>query len=192
MINIFTLIYILSAVILLLTGVLAVVVYSQISLFKEYSELKRKNDHLSESLAKQEGEVLIKAKEKAEEIIKTALIQATKIEKEAEANREELSKLLDKKLEEVVQNTVKHMQTMSVKFWQNYQKRLEAQEEQAINGMWAEIGKSKEEMLNRLKEKIFEITKTAVEETVRKSLDLEGHEELIIEAVEEAIKQEGV
>ncbi|PIS14644.1 hypothetical protein COT64_01595 [Candidatus Shapirobacteria bacterium CG09_land_8_20_14_0_10_39_12] len=200
-------IYILLVTIFFLSAVLIIVVWTQISAFKKFSEIKRETEQLRGSLIEKEADVLCSARRKGKQIIVSALKKATAIEADARVNQKQFKKLLNEELNRVMHRYSLRLEENSQKAFVFYQKSLEENMDKNIkilndnaedfkkallSSLEKEIKEQKEEKLKRLSEEIFKVLQEASGEVLNRSLSLSNHEDLVLEALEKAQKSHGL
>jgi len=206
----------------LLGGEMFVALWAIFRLTKKMTEMKKQEIHLKENLAEKENKILRQAQDKAGNIIEDAIVTASKMEKGAKINQEELEKILREKLEEVADRVMQSYQTQlekakekDIEMFNRVSKGIEddlnlhtenlknilakqtveSQEivtqklDSAYETMLVEVEEYRSERLAKVDEQIYQILQNVTEKVLGKTLSLDKHQDLIIQALEKAKKE---
>jgi len=218
----FIILYIMVGLVFLLGGEMFVALWAIFRLTKKMTEMKKQEIHLKENLAEKENKILRQAQDKAGNIIEDAIVTASKMEKGAKINQEELEKILREKLEEVADRVMQSYQTQlekakekDIEMFNRVSKGIEddlnlhtenlknilakqtveSQEivtqklDSAYETMLVEVEEYRSERLAKVDEQIYQILQNVTEKVLGKTLSLDKHQDLIIQALEKAKKE---
>jgi F0F1-type ATP synthase membrane subunit b/b' len=209
--NIEILLYIAAFLAAILGLVLAFITLSYRSLIQKYFALRKENEEMVASAKQKSDEIIKDAQDKAQKIIHesemisvdTKKILDEKLQSATVQQITEFTGFLEKAqsdMNNVLGNLSKDITTESIREIENFKKSLESQTlkaEDMLKNVIADSNKKldsemaiiKEKRINELDSQIFEIIRKVSKEVIAKSINTKDHEDLILEALNEAKTQ---
>lgn len=203
--------YLMVGLVFLLGGEMFVALFAIMRLTKKMGEMKKQEIRLKENMAEKEDEILRQAQDKAGKILSSAKINQEELEK---ILREKLDEVADRvmasyqtQLEKAKEKDIEmfnkiskgikedlghHMENLKIIL---AKQTVESQEivsrklDSAYETMLAEVGKYRTEQLIKVDEQIYQILQNVAEKVLGTTLSLDEHQDLIIQALERAKRE---